>query len=210
LQWRVWREQSPLLLPALALVALLRRRVAPSNSDGSGWRMRFTAVWGVIFAAVLHGTGAIWLFLLLALNFFVAAALRRSPDAALQRRLTTIWSWLFALSILTFAKTRNDDAWRSALEQRAGLGWLVEPPSFAAVPPRPAPPRTARRRDARAGTRGYRLIRTAHSGASTDTARPRARLRRQVFGQRAAELDAAYQASAPAAPRPAAGRRRGE
>lgn len=150
LQWRVWREQSPLLLPALALVALLRRRVAPSSSDGSGRRVRFTAAWGVIFAAVLHGTGAAWLFLLLALNFFVAAALRRSPDAAWQRRLTSTWSWIFALSVLTFAKTRNDDTWRSALEQRAGLGWLVEPPSFAAVPPRPAQdgkaPRRTRRR----------------------------------------------------------------
>ncbi|KAJ1494342.1 hypothetical protein T484DRAFT_1765694 [Baffinella frigidus] len=30
-RWRTWREQAPLLLPALALSALLRRRVAPAS-----------------------------------------------------------------------------------------------------------------------------------------------------------------------------------
>ncbi|KAJ1494343.1 hypothetical protein T484DRAFT_1765695, partial [Baffinella frigidus] len=62
-----------------------------------GWvrRVRFTAAWGLVFTAVLHGTGLvwlllililillindsrlIWLLLILILNFSVLAALRR-------------------------------------------------------------------------------------------------------------------------------------
>ena len=93
-QWRQYRENAPIIVPLLMACIGLRHRVAPGGEPGAtAPRVIFTACWSLIVAIIMHGTGALWLFAALVINYYAARLLRNSA-------LGPIWAWAFSLTLL--------------------------------------------------------------------------------------------------------------
>ena len=79
--------------------------------------------WGLLFAAVLHGTGAMWLILALGIHFLVAKCLARwSPRGA------SAWAWSFSLALLFVSRIWGNKYWEEvmSMSRMALLALLID------------------------------------------------------------------------------------